>query len=258
MSDDEEGGNAGAAEAAKERDPRGRAKGKQVDRTRTAADNNIVATSAAWNASAGMSKSVLQHMVRHNRGEDSEMKDGFATDWLLLTSVKNGSGSSKATWGEDEALEDARDVMVTMSQGGSLSLFEMSKILSQANLEHSNAGARSRSSKYAITLVSSSEEHGVAFEDVRRIKVRSSDARREIQSQALSSPPKRSRNDESSGPSQESPATLRRMARGRGGRGRGSGARGGGRVGGVAGRGGSAVRGGSVRGGRVASGGGAG
>jgi len=75
---------------------------------------------------------VLQYGKRHNRPKESEVKDGFASDWLLLTAVKGGRGPQKASWGVADASEDALDVMVTMSQGGSLTLSDMSKILAQA------------------------------------------------------------------------------------------------------------------------------
>lgn len=222
MSDEEDGGNVGPAA---ERDNRGRRQGEAVDRTRMADTNVRHATRAVWAASAGLSKSVLQYGTRHNRGEDPVTKDGFASDWLLITAVKNGEGSQKAVWGSDEAADDALDVMVTMSQGGSLSLRDMSKILVQANSERGNPGNVSRDSRFFIKLVTTSEQYGVVFEDERNIPVRTKDERDEIKSRNLSSPPKRqSRLDLSS---QESPETAPR-GRGRGNRGGGSLARGGG------------------------------
>lgn len=209
MLGNEDGGNGAAANGAAAgegavKDPRGRKSGASVDRNRTAHDTARHATKEAWIASSGLSKSLLQYGKRHNRPDDSEVKDGFASDWLLITAVKGGAGAQKASWETHEAAEDALDVMVTMSRGGSLTLHEMSKILAQAGRERANPAAKSRDSMRAITLVTSGEQFGVAFEDERKIRVRSEEERQEIKAKALMSPPKKSKKDDSS---QASPQT---------------------------------------------------
>ena len=227
MSDDVDGGNGADGGQVAERDSRGRKGGAAVDRTRMATDVTWKATRAAWLAGSGLSKSVIQYGTRHNRPEDSAAEDDFASDWCLITAVKGGSGRQKASWEAEDAADDAVDVVVTKSPGGNLSLYDMSRILAQAGRERSNTAAKSRDSAFAITLVTSVEELGVAFEDERHLSVRSKEERLEIKSNSLTSPPKKSRNDDSS---QESPSTVPRRGSVGNNRGGPSRARGGGAV----------------------------